>query len=76
MCYLFRNRDLMGPAAMHDAAKQIIRAPLNLGFAVEHAGISFAQALLRASRPPDQRFDGPHNDLANIVKSLYAGLGT
>ena len=50
-CYLFRNRALMGPAVMHDAAKQIIRVPLALGFAVEHAGLLFAQALLRAKPP-------------------------
>lgn len=52
-CYLFRNPALMGPAVRHDAAKQIIRAPLALGFAVEHAGISFAQALLQESLPPE-----------------------
>jgi hypothetical protein len=47
--YLFRNRDLMGPAVMHDAAKQIIRAPLALGFAVEHARAAFAHVLRHAA---------------------------
>jgi hypothetical protein len=51
-CYLFRNRDLMGSAIIHDPTKQIIRAPLAFGFAVEHTGLPFAQALLRASLPP------------------------
>jgi hypothetical protein len=51
-CFLFRNRDLTGSAVMHDPTKQIIRAPLAFGFAVEHAGLPFAQALLRASLPP------------------------
>jgi hypothetical protein len=49
-CYLFRNRDLMGAAVAHDPARQIIRAPLGLGFAVEPASVSFAAALLRADR--------------------------
>jgi hypothetical protein len=48
-CYLFRNRALMGPAVMHDAAKQLIRAPLALGFAVEHARTPFAHALRHAA---------------------------
>jgi hypothetical protein len=68
-CYLFRNRVLMGPPVMHDAAKQIIHAPSALGFAVEHAGISFAQALAQACGG----ISGlrPHNDLANMLNSLY-----
>jgi hypothetical protein len=53
-CYLFRNRDLMGSAVMHDPMKQIIRAPLAFAFAVEHAALPFAQAFLRASLPPNQ----------------------
>lgn len=51
LCYLFRNRALMGAAVIHDPAKQIVRAPLTLGFAVEHAATPFAQALLRAGAP-------------------------
>jgi hypothetical protein len=51
-CFLFRNRDLMDSAVMHDPTKQSIRAPVSFGFAVEHAGLPFAQALLRASLPP------------------------
>jgi len=47
LCYFFRNRALMGQAVLYDAAKQIIRAPLALGFAAEHARMSFAQALAR-----------------------------
>ena len=46
--YLFRNRDLMGAAVTHDPARQIIRSPLTLGFAVEPASVSFAAALLHA----------------------------
>lgn len=30
-CYLFRNRDLMGPEAIHDAGKSIVRVPISLG---------------------------------------------
>ena len=49
LCYLFRNRALMGKAVLHDTARQILRAPVGLGVAVEHAGMSFAQALANAS---------------------------
>ena len=50
-CYLFRNRALMGPAVLYDPTKQIVRVPVTLGFAVEHAAIPFAQALLQADAP-------------------------
>jgi len=49
--YLFRNRDLMGAAVIHDPAKAIILAPVALGFAVEPASASFAAAMLRADAP-------------------------
>jgi len=49
LAYLFRNRDLMGSAVMHDPVRQIIRAPVKLGSAVEHASTSFAKALLSAT---------------------------
>jgi len=52
IAYLFRNRDLMGSAVIHDPARQIIRAPLRLGSAVEHASIFFARALLSATGEP------------------------
>ena len=51
LAYLFRNRDLMGSAVIHDPARQIIRSPLTLGFAVAPASVSFAAALLRADAP-------------------------
>jgi hypothetical protein len=51
LCFLFRNRDLMGAEVIHDPARQIIRSPLILGFAVEPASVSFAAALLRADAP-------------------------
>jgi hypothetical protein len=49
--YLFRNRDLMGVAVIHDPTKAIILAPLTLGFAVEPTSLSFAAALLQADAP-------------------------
>ncbi len=49
--YIFRNRDLMGAAVMHDPAKAIILAPLTLGIAVEPASVSFTAALLRTDAP-------------------------
>ena len=49
LCYLFRNRDLMGHAVIHEPERQIIRAPVMLSVAVEHARIPFARALLQAS---------------------------
>jgi hypothetical protein len=48
LCHLFRNRELMGAAVIHDPARQIIRSPLILGFTFEPASVSFAAALLRA----------------------------
>ena len=51
LCYLFRNRALMGPAVTHDAGKAIIKAPLGLGFAARPTSISFTAALLRADEP-------------------------
>ena len=48
LCYLFRNRALMGPTVIHDIAKQIIRAPVGLGFFFEPASIAFAAALAQA----------------------------
>ena len=48
LCYLFRNRTLMGPAVILDIAKQIIRAPVVLGFFFEPASTSFAAALAQA----------------------------
>jgi hypothetical protein len=52
LCHLFRNRDLMGAAVIHDPAKATILTPLTLGFAVEPASVTFATALLRAHAPP------------------------
>jgi hypothetical protein len=46
--WLFRNRDLMGSAVAHDVDRQIIRAPLKLGFAVEPLTTPFAKALMQA----------------------------
>jgi hypothetical protein len=52
LCYLFRNRALMGPCVFHDSARQIIRAPVKLGFAVERASTTFPAALARADDAP------------------------
>ncbi len=51
LAYLFSNRELIGAAVIHDPARQIIRAPLSLGFAAPPASVSFAAALLRAGAP-------------------------
>ncbi len=51
LCYLFRNRALMGKSVIDDPARQIIRAPLVMGLAVEHARMHFGLALLRADAP-------------------------
>jgi hypothetical protein len=45
--YLFRNRDLMGSAIIHDPIRQIIRAPTSLGSAAEHTATPFAATLRR-----------------------------
>lgn len=47
-CYLFRNRALMGGQVTYDPGRQLIRAPLALGLAVEHTCTSFARALAQA----------------------------
>jgi hypothetical protein len=46
--YLFRNRDLMGSAIIHNPTKQTIHVPLTVGSELQHAAFSFPQALLRA----------------------------
>jgi hypothetical protein len=50
LAYLFRNRTLMGQGVIHDSARQTIRAPLTLGFALAYPAMSFDQALLRAGQ--------------------------
>jgi hypothetical protein len=48
-CYLFRNRDLAGPAVIHVKTQEIIRAPIALALTSPHHRISFARALSAAS---------------------------
>jgi hypothetical protein len=48
LCYLFRNRALMGPRVAYDIGKQIIRAPVGLGLSFAITSTSFAAALAQA----------------------------
>ena len=45
LCYLFRNRELMGSAVLLNSAKQVIHVPLELSAPVEHTCTSFLLAL-------------------------------
>jgi hypothetical protein len=79
LCYLFRNRALMGAGVSHYPARQIIRAPLAMGLAVEHTNMNFALALLRADAPAlaacVSKLHLRHSlegDLAGLVRSSVA----
>ena len=51
LAYIFRNRDLMGHAVIHDPARQIIRAPLTLGICCRARLGLFRRRMLRADAP-------------------------
>jgi hypothetical protein len=48
LCYLFRNRELMGSLVVYDRTRQIIHVPLSLGSPIEHASVVFQNSLRRA----------------------------
>jgi hypothetical protein len=51
-CYLFRNRQLAGPAVVHVAHQHIIRVPLALAVSVPHHNVSFARLLFSETYEP------------------------